>query len=87
MPNCPITTAYIMVVEHILGQDVGALKGKTTGRKPHTIRQTVEPLPDTVMSRYRDVTTCADIMYINGIPLITVSRNIKIGTFEANWRP
>ena len=36
-----------------------------------------------VKERYRQVTICADVMYINGTAmLVTVSHNIKLGTVE-----
>jgi hypothetical protein len=36
------------------------------------------------MERYRHVTICADIMFVNQIPFfVTISRNIKFGTIEA----
>ena len=35
------------------------------------------------MDRYRHVTLCANVMYVNGIPMmVTLSRNIKFGTVE-----
>jgi hypothetical protein len=35
------------------------------------------------MEKYQEITLCADIMFVNWIPLlITVSRNIKFGTTE-----
>jgi hypothetical protein len=35
------------------------------------------------MEKYRDVTICADIMFVNKIPfLVTISRGIKIGMVE-----
>jgi hypothetical protein len=41
----------------------------------------VSNLPVEVMARYREVTLCADIMFINNVPyLITVSRNLRFGT-------
>lgn len=84
LPNCPITKADIVAAEHIFGPDVGSLKGKTVRRRPHLARTNVEPLPPQIMSRYRNVTLAADLMYVNGIPmLVTISNNIRFGTVEA----
>lgn len=84
LPNCPITKDDILAAEHIFGPDVGSLKGKTARRRPHAVRQVIQPLPPEIMSRYQFVTICADVMYVNGVPfLVTLSRHIRFGTVEA----
>jgi hypothetical protein len=84
LPNSPVTKADIMAAEHIFGPDVGSLKGKTVRRRPPQVKDVVEPLPPSIMERYRNITLCADIMYVNGIAmLVTVSRNIRFATVEA----
>jgi hypothetical protein len=84
LPNCPVTKKDIMAAEYILGPDVGSLKGKTTRKAPHKVRRVVEPLPTSIMSCYRNVTICADIMFVNKIPIfLTISRNIRFITVEA----
>ena len=84
IPNCPITRRDIVIAEHIFGPDVGALKGKTTRRRPlgvglynHT------PIPSTVVDQYQDVILAVDILYVNKLPFIaTISRYIRFGTVE-----
>jgi hypothetical protein len=84
LPNCPVTKADILAAEHIFGPDVGSLKGKTVRRRPHLAKPTVEPLPPQIMSRYRNVTLAADVMHVNGVPmLVTISRHIRFATVEA----
>jgi hypothetical protein len=84
LPNCPITRADIIAAEHIFGPDIGSLKGKTVRRRPHLAKPVIEPLPPQIMSRYRNVTLAADLMYVNGIPmLVTISRNVRFVTVEA----
>jgi hypothetical protein len=62
---------------------MGSLKGKTIRRRPHLAKPVIEPLPPQVMSRYRNVTLAADVMHVNGIPmLVTISRNIRFATVE-----
>jgi hypothetical protein len=74
LPNCPVTRADILAAEHIFGPDVGSLMGKTVRRKPHLAKPVIEPLPPQVMSRYHNVTLAADVMHVNGIPmLVTIS--------------
>ena len=73
-----------MAAEDIFGPEIGTLKGKTTRRNPHTVRQVVEPLKLSIMKQYRHVTLGVDVMIVNGIAsLVTVSRHIKFGTIEA----
>jgi hypothetical protein len=81
--NCPVTKADVLAAKDIFGHDVGSLKGKTVRRKPEMIRQIVESLPTETMKRYRKVTLCIDVMYVNKIPmLVSLSRHIKFGTLE-----
>jgi Zinc knuckle len=81
--NCPITKADVVAAQDIFGLDIGSLKGKTTRQKPEMVRHIVESLPSETMSRYRKITLCIDVMYINKIPmLVSISRNIKFGTVE-----
>jgi hypothetical protein len=84
LKNCPVTKADVMAAEQIFGPDVGSLKGKTVRRRPHVVKQVIEMLPADVMSRYRRVTLCVDVMFVNEIPmLVTLSRNIHFTTVEA----
>ena len=53
LPNCPVMKANILVAENIFGPDVGSLKGKTTRRNPHAVKQVVEPLDPSVTRHYR----------------------------------
>ena len=84
IPNCPVTRRDIIAAEHILGPDVGSLKGKTTRRRPlgvglynHT------PIPSGIVEQYHDVIIAVDVLYVNKLPFIaTISRYIRFGTVE-----
>jgi hypothetical protein len=62
LPNCPITRADILAAKHILGPDVGSLKGKTVRHRPHLAKPVIEPLPPQIISRYHRVTLATDVM-------------------------
>ena len=84
IPNCPVTRRDIIAAEHILGPDVGSLKGKTTRRRPigvglynHT------SVPPGIVEQYHDVIIAVDVLYVNKLPFIaTISRYIRFGTVE-----
>ena len=84
IPNCPITRRDIITAEHIFGPDVGALKGKTTRRRPRGVGLYNHiPIPSTVVEQYHDVILAVDILYVNKLPFIaTISRHIHFRTVE-----
>ena len=70
LPNCPITKADIIAAEHIFGPDIRLLKGKMVRHQPHLAQPTVELLPPQIMSQYWNEILAADVMYVNGIPML-----------------
>ena len=86
LPNCPVTKRDIMAAEDIFGPALGNLKGKTVRSSSKAVDTDIKysPLPATVHERYQEVTLCADVMYVNGIPFfVSISHKIKFGTIEA----
>ena len=74
LPNCPIIHDDIKVAEHIFGQDIGGIKGKTVQCPPNHYETNLKPIPMLVHKWYQKVTVCADIMFVNGLPfLISIS--------------
>ena len=83
LPNCPITVDDIIAAEHIFGADVGSLKGKTTRLAPNKIRPINRSIPPEMYQKYKKITICIDIMFINKIPfLVSKSRKILFSTAE-----
>lgn len=88
IPNCPVTANDVVIAEEIYGPDTGSLQGKTTRRKVGHVSARITEVPQSIYEKFQDVTVCADVMFINGIPfLVTISRDIKFGTVEKIERP
>ena len=83
LKNCPITIDNIMAAEGILGPNLGSLRRKTVRRGSKHVVIDRQDVPRTIMDRYRNVTLCIDIMFINKIAfLVMISHGIKFGTAE-----
>ena len=81
--NNPVTTDDIKIAEKIFGPDIGAIKGKTTRRKPAPVVNDYVEIPKELISTQREVTLCMDGMKVNGITfLTTVSRHIQYRTAQ-----
>ena len=79
----PITREDVKQAENIFGPNVFALKGKTTNRKVDHIVAPVTRIPKEILKKYRNVTLCIDVIFINGIKfLLTVSQNIDFVTAQ-----
>jgi hypothetical protein len=83
LPNCPITKDDILAAEYIFGPDLGSLKGKTVRKSQTPVRPGLVSFPLEIMGRYKRLTLCVDVMFVNKIPfLVTISRKLKFGTAE-----
>ena len=81
LPNCPISRDDVAAADDIFGPNVGSLKGKTVRRTPEHVRGGQVNIPRPIVERYRDITLCGDIMFVNKVPfLVTISRNINFRT-------
>lgn len=81
--NNPVTTEDIKIAEKIFGTDIGAIKGKTTRRKPVPVVNDYIEIPKELISSQREVTLCMDAMKVNGLTfLTTVSRHIQYRTAQ-----
>jgi len=80
LPNCPIKKNDILFAAIIFGEDIGALKDKTTWKKPKSV--SLERSPDLLL-QYKDVTVAVNIMFVNEVPYLTsTSRHIRFVTAE-----
>lgn len=76
--NCPVTSEDVNIAEKIFGGDIGTLKGKTTRRRPTPVRDDLVEIPPELLLQHQDLTFCMDIMYVNGMPMLTgIDRSIR----------
>ena len=69
--NCPVTAADVDVAEKIFGPDIGALKGKSTRPTSPVVKDDLIEIPKEIKELHKDLILCIDIMFINGIPMLT----------------
>ena len=69
--NCPVKPEEITIAENIFGPDMGALKGKSTQRKPVPVRDDYIEIPPELKMQHHDITYCMDVMFVNGMPMLT----------------
>ena len=83
IPNCPITRDDMKAADKIYGPSMVGLKGKTVRRPGEHVRPDIPSLPPDILSRYRDVSIGADIMYVNSVRFfVTISQHLQFGTIE-----
>ena len=81
LKNSPITSADIAVAKDCFGKNIGSVTGKTVRKKSIPVRTHIVPLPLGIKEKYREVTTCADVMKISGIPLfLSISKDLYFRT-------
>jgi hypothetical protein len=75
--DCPVTARDVDTANIIWGENIAALKGKTTRKKPiHVARDFVE-VPKELLKLHKEVILMADIFFVNKIPFfLTLSRKI-----------
>ena len=80
--NCDVIRQDINNAEHILGPDIGSLKGKTVREASDQVRpEGMVPILATIMDHYLKVLLHVDVMKVNKMPfLVTISYSIKFRT-------
>jgi hypothetical protein len=77
--NCPVNLEDIS----IFGQDIYAMKGKTTRSKPKIVINDYVEVPQELLDAHEKVIICMDIMFIDEVAfVVTVSKYIKYITIQ-----
>jgi len=69
--NCPVTVEDVNIAEKFFGPDIGTLKGKSTRPNPPVVRDDLIEIPKELKQEHKDITLCMDIMFVNGLPMLT----------------
>jgi hypothetical protein len=77
--NIPFDAQDLTNSDIIFGKDRGAIRGKTTRKKPSRVRPVMISIPRDLYEHIKNVTLAADVMFCNGLPFfVTISRDIKL---------
>ena len=75
--DCPVTVQDIYVVHNIWGKSVPYFKGNITSQKPIPVEGDLVQVPEELVKLHKDIYLTADLLFVNGIPLlITLRRKI-----------
>ena len=69
--DLPVTTNDVTIAEKIFSPDLGALKGKSTRRKPLPMVSDQIAIPPQLSENRQDLELCMDIMFVNEMPFLT----------------
>ena len=76
--NCPVTAEDVDNAEKIFRPDIGAMKGKTTRKKPTPVKKDEVAIPKELLDKNKELTLCMDVLFINSMPMLTsIDRSIR----------
>ena len=84
LQNCPVEYEDVVNAWKIYGQDIGAIRGKATRKKPQVIEvEGILKIPQEILYQIQDVTLCADVMFCDKLVMLTtVLRRIGFTTID-----
>jgi hypothetical protein len=53
--NCPVTVEDVNIADGIFGPDMSSLKGKSTRRKPKSVRKELIEIPKELITKHQNV--------------------------------
>ena len=66
------------IAKRIFGPNIGTLKGQMTRKRPPVVRDDNVEIPNEIKEKYGDLVFSMDIMYVNGMPMMTgIDQTIK----------
>jgi hypothetical protein len=81
--DCSVTLQYIDVARKIWGNNIAALKGKTTRSKSILVARDYVKVPMELMKIHNEVFLTTDILFVNNIPFfLTLSHKICFTSFN-----
>jgi len=78
LTNCPVTVADVDAAKKIFGPNIGTLKGKSTIPTSPVVKDDLVEIPMEIKELHKDIILCIDIMFVNGIPMLTcIDRSLR----------
>jgi hypothetical protein len=72
--DCPVKIQDIDVAMKIWGENIAALKGKTTWRKTHPVAREYVKVPKELLKLHKEIFLTTDIFFVNNIPFFLTLR-------------
>jgi hypothetical protein len=86
--NNVVTTADVNLATKAYGPDVGAIKGKTTRRKPTQVASNIVEIPDELLEIQQDLTLSMDGLTVNSLKFLsTISHDLFYRTAQYVAKP